>query len=393
MNKPLAGVKVLDLSAVISGPLATSILCDQGADVIKIEAPGGDLVRKIGPVKNGVGAAFVSINRGKRGMTLDLKQAVAREVVLQLAAQSDVVIENARPGVMDRLGLGARILCELNPRLIHLSISGYGPTGPMAGVRTYDAVIQAASGMCASHPNPDTGEPMQLTTYVCDKVTALTAAQAISSALYAREKTGKGQSIQLSMLDAALAFHFHDAFFNHVYMGEDAPIAMEVGVGARLLKTQNGYLAVMTPQQAEFAGLCRSVGRADLIDDPRFVTLADRGKHRVELYAELNLATTTLDTDELFAALLKADVPAGRVNQRAEVLTDPQVVHNDSIVEIDHGELGRVRLARGAARFGNEPPPIPGPAAMLGEHTVEVLRELGLDEGKISALFASGAAS
>ena len=203
---PLAGIKVIDLLAVVSGPMAAGLLADQGAEVIKVEPRQGDLTRLIGPAKGDISAIFAAINRGKRSIVLDLKQAAACAVLHDLLGDADVVIENFRPGAMARLGFGYEAVAAVNPRIVYLSISGFGQTGPNAQVRVYDPVIQAASGMADAHPNPADGEPQLLQTLVCDKVTALTASQAITAALFARERSGHGQKIELSMLDAAVAF-------------------------------------------------------------------------------------------------------------------------------------------------------------------------------------------
>ena len=206
MRAPLHGIRIIDLSAVVSGPMATGILADQGADVIKIEPPKGDLTRVIGPAQGDISALFASINRGKRSLVLDLKHPAGKAILRELLAGADALVENFRPGALDRLGFSFEVLQQINPRLVCLSIAGFGHSGPMAGYRVYDPVIQAVSGFADAHPDPDTGEPRLLQTLLCDKVTALTAAQALTAALLARGPEGRGQRIELSMLDAALAF-------------------------------------------------------------------------------------------------------------------------------------------------------------------------------------------
>ena len=195
MAGPLEGIRIVDLSQVVSGPMAAGWLADQGADVIKVEGPGGDPVRGLGPVKGDLSSAFIALNRGKRSLTLDLKDEAAKPVLAELIRRADVLVQNFRPGVIEKLGFGWEAARTLNPRLIYCSISGYGPTGPYSGLRAYDPMIQASSGICASQLGPD-GEPQLVQTLVCVTITGLMAAQAISAALYAREKTGEGQCSQ-----------------------------------------------------------------------------------------------------------------------------------------------------------------------------------------------------
>jgi crotonobetainyl-CoA:carnitine CoA-transferase CaiB-like acyl-CoA transferase len=389
---PLQGIRVLDLSAVISGPMATALLADQGAEVIKVEPPAGDQCRRIGPAQGDLSAMFISVNRGKRSIVLDLKRPQHVDVVHALARRADVLVENFRPGAMQRLGLGAEALCAANPRLVYASISGFGPNGPYADARVYDAVIQAVSGVSASHPNPLSGEPSVLATTVCDKLTALNAAQAICAALLARERNGKGTRVQLSMLDAALSFQWPDAMNNLSFVSKPPRAFPEFGVRQRAYKTRDGHVATMTPQQSEFAALCRGLDHPELADDPRFAS-GDARRHNVaELVPLLESLIAEHDTDELVDRLRAAGVPIGRVNLRHEVLSDAQVLHNQALVEVDHGDAGTVRLARPAARFGLGAgvAPVPGVAPHLGQHGREVLEELGYDTARIDGLLAAG---
>jgi crotonobetainyl-CoA:carnitine CoA-transferase CaiB-like acyl-CoA transferase len=274
---------------------------------------------------------------------------------------------------------------------VFASITGFGPTGPYADGRVYDAVVQAVSGISASHPNQASGEPTLLATTVCDKLSALTAAQAICAALFARERSGRGTMLALAMLDAALAFQWPDAMYNHVFVSEPLPPYPEFGVQQRPYRTHDGHVAAMTPQPDEFAALCRGLGRPDLATDPRFAQIDARRRHAAELVAVLQTLVAAHRTDELVGTLRAAGVPIGRVNQRHEVLDDPQVQHNAALVTIDHGDAGTVRLARAAARFGDDKGPTRmRPAPHLGEHGRELLQELGFTAERIDTLLAPG---
>jgi crotonobetainyl-CoA:carnitine CoA-transferase CaiB-like acyl-CoA transferase len=390
MNQPLQNLHILDLSTVISGPMATALLADQGAAVIKVESPEGDTCRMIGPAKGDLSAIYIAANRGKRSIALDLKTPGSRQVLQALVRRADVVVSNFRPGVMDRLGLDDASLIGLNPSLIRLSISGYGADGPAAGDKVYDAVIQAVAGVAASHRDQHTGSPGLVATLLCDKLTAITAAQAVSAALFARERDGRGRRIEVSMLDAMLAFQWPDAMYNHVFIDEPPPPFPEMGATQKPWKTADGFVATMAPQQAEFIGQCRALGRPDIADDPRFATLRLRNQHARELRALLEPLMAGFGNDELQTAFRHHGAPLGRVNERADVLVDAQVVHSGSLVEIDHGELGRVRLARAAARFDGQAPPPPKGAAHIGEHGQAVLEELGFDAEQIAQWVRAG---
>ena len=387
---PLAGVRIVDLSGVFSGPMATALLCDQGAEVIKVEPLEGDTSRKVGPAKGDLSAPFITVNRGKRSIALDLKRPEATEILAALVRSADVLVNNFRPGVMQRLGLDSARLQALNPRLVRLSITGFGPDGPRAEDRAYDAVIQAVAGVSASHPDKHTGHPALIATTLCDKLTALTAAQAVTAALFGRERDGQGRHVEVSMLDATLAFQWIDAMYNHVFM-DDAPQGFpEMGMTLKPYATLDGFVATMSPQQSEFLGLCRALGRPDIAQDPRFATLQSRSRHPRELRALIEPLMAAQSTDAIEAAGRHEGAPLGRINSRSEVLTDPQVLHNAALVELDHGTVGRVRLARAAALVDGQALGPHRPAPHLGEHGLSVLQELGFDTTQIEQWQASG---
>jgi crotonobetainyl-CoA:carnitine CoA-transferase CaiB-like acyl-CoA transferase len=390
MNPPLQDVRILDLSTVISGPMAVALLADQGASVIKVESLEGDTCRLIGPAKGDLSAIYIAANRGKRSIALDLKAAASRPVLQALIRRADVVVNNFRPGVMARLGLDDAALVALNPGLVRLSISGYGDSGPAAGDKVYDAVIQAVAGVAASHRDQASGLPGLVSSLLCDKLTALTAAQAVTAALFARQRDGCGRRVEVSMLDATLAFQWPDMMYNHVFVDEPPPLFPELGATQKPWRTADGMVATMAPQQAEFQAQCRALGQPQIADDPRFATLRLRNRHAAELRALLEPLMAQFTNDELQAAFRAHGAPLGRVNERGAVVDDPQVRHSQALVEIDHGTLGRVRLARSASRFDGRALPPAGQAPHHGEHGREVLTELGLDAAQIDALQAAG---
>jgi crotonobetainyl-CoA:carnitine CoA-transferase CaiB-like acyl-CoA transferase len=377
MPGPLEGVRVLDLSQVISGPMAATWLADQGADVIKVEDAGmGDFARYLGPRKADISAMFLTANRGKRSISLNLKSPDDQAVLWALIEKADVLIQNFRPGAIERLGFGPEPARARNPRLIYCSISGYGPTGPFAGARVYDPIIQASSGFAATQADPATGEPQLIRTLVCDKLTALTAAQAITAALFAREKSGEGQFVEIAMLDAAIAFLWPEGMYNHTFLEDPPPPSPDFGAFYRLWKSRDGYFAVAGVQDAEFKALARGLGRPDLAEDERFSTLQGRMVNGAQFMQEMGAAIASRTNAELVPQLLAEDAPAARVNTREDLKTDPQVIENGAIVETDHADLGRIQGPRHPARFHGTPVGPPGLAPHLGEHTAAIKGEL-----------------
>lgn len=392
MTAPLQGIRIVDLSAVFSGPMATALLGDQGAEVIKVESPEGDTTRFIGPAKGDLAASYIAANRGKRNLALDLKSPDAIAVLHGLLAGADVLVENFRPGVMARLGLADTDLATRYPGLIRVSITGFGPDGPRGEDKAYDAVIQALGGLACSQRDPATGAPVIMASTVSDKVTALTAAQAITAALFARERNGgRGSRVEVAMLDATVAFQWPDAMYNHVWV-DDAPAPFpEFGATQRPWRTADGWVATMVPQQAEFQGLCNALGHPEITQDPRFASQVARYRHGPEVRALLEPLMARFDSATLEARFRAHGAALGRVNERPDLLADPQVLHNGCAVLVANGDGDRVRVARSAARFDGEVQAPTRGAARLGEHSTEVLQELGFDPERIAALVASGA--
>ncbi len=361
MTGPLAGVRILDFSAVISGPMAAGWLCDQGADVTKIESPSRDPIRRFGPWAGDVSSAYLAVNRGKRHLTLDLKDPKAASILDALVAEADVLVENFRPGVMDKLELGWERLRTINPRLVYCSITGYGPDGPYAGLRAYDPMVQASSGLAASQAGPD-GEPQLIRSLIIDKVTALTAAQAITAALFARERTGEGQRVEIAMLDAALAFNWPDVMFNYGFAEDQAPPSPPYGKFSRLWRTKDSkWVSLASFQDHELAAVCAAINRPDIAVDPRFSTGRERAKNIAAFGPTLAAAIAAVTADEFMAGCLAHGAGGAKVCTLDEIIDHPQVRHNRGVAEVDQPGVGRMRTARHPARFSGTPVADPKP--------------------------------
>jgi crotonobetainyl-CoA:carnitine CoA-transferase CaiB-like acyl-CoA transferase len=391
MPGPLAGIRVLDLTSVVSGPLATMFLADQGAEVIKIEPLGGDITRRSRQSISASGefsALFISSNRGKRSLALDLKRPEAAEIMRRLIASSDVLVQNFRPGTMERLGFGELALRELNPRLIYVSISGVGESGPYAKKRVYDPIIQGLSGFADIQSDPQTRRPRMIRTIVADKTTAIFAAQAIAAALFARERTGQGQHVRLAMLDTMIAYLWPEAMTQYTVVGRETTTADPTARPDLIFETADGYITVGTISDSEWQGFCAASGRPGLADDPRFNTPGGRAVNateRILLMAEIIKERPTADWLQLLDA---NDVPSAPVLRRNEVIANEQVQARELIVELDHPDIGRVRQPVPAARFDRTPARIPRPAPRIGEHSAAILVELGLQAAEIEQLAA-----
>lgn len=384
---PLQGVKVVDLSAVVSGPMATQILADQGADVIKVEPIGiGDVARYLGPTSGGISSMFATTNRNKRSLALNLKDKRGLEIVTALARGADVFVQNFRPGAIGRMGLGYDTLKAVNPGLVYISMSGFGQTGPYAKRRVYDPVVQVVSGFADAQADSKTGEPRLIQQIVCDKVTALTAAQAITAALFAKSRSGQGQHIALNMLDAVIAFLWSDAFYNDIFLAKDARDAPDLSQFYAIYPTKDGYITTIALSDDEFGDLMRALGRNDVAANPLYKTVFDRLQHAGELRAIIAAEFAKWTNAELLPILNKEDVPHAPVNRRSEVAGDPQVQHNATLIDLTHPKAGPLRDARPAPEFASTPASIRSPAPMLGEHTDAILRELGRTDADIASL-------
>jgi len=393
MPGPLAGIRVVDVSQILSGPFACMILADQGAEVVKVESPGiGDPMR-IGPYRRAGRASFyVNANRGKRGIVLDLAKERGREALLRLVDRADVFVQNWRPGAAERLGLGEGALRARNPELIYVSISGYGDSGPSRDRRVHDPVIQGLTGHVGVQKNPDVPIPDLVRNVVADKASAWTAAQAITAALVARARGAGGQHVSGPMIDASLYFFWPDGMMKHTWIGESelqGPVLYDL---YRLWETADGHLIYFTATDSEFHGLFRALAHPEWVTDPRFATIPARAQaeNREALGALLLEEIRKWKTKELIERMAAEQVPVGPVYTLDEMLLDPQLLHNGSFFESEHPEAGRMREARPPARFSKTPQQPGALAPAHGEHTEAVLRELGYDAAALARLRAEG---
>ena len=391
MAGPLHGVRVVDFTAMLSGPMAGAILADQGAEVIKVESPRGDEVRKMGRQRNGLTPGFFACNRGKRSLCLDLKHPEGLEAARALIASADVVMQNFRPGAMERLGLGAAGLLEAHPGLVYLSISGFGEKGPYSHQRVYDPIIQALTGATDIQADRETGRPKMFRVVVADKVTALTAAQAVTAALFARERTGRGQHIRLAMLDALISFFWPEGMGGLVFVGDEVDVTKFQGTMDLIYETANGFITAGAVTDAEWRGMCSALNKQEWVDDPRFKTTAMRMRN-VEERKRLTAAEIgKWDREEILSRLNAEDVPSAPLLTRLELLDHEQVVANDIVGIYEFEGHGRIRLARPPARFGDTPAGIDAPAPRLGEHSEATLKDIGYSDAAIRNLVEQGA--
>lgn len=387
--RPLEGIRVVDLTANMTGPMATLVLADQGADVVKIEPPQGDVVRRVGPGANGTSAYFANLNRGKRSVVVDLSSAEGIELVRSLADGADVFVENFRPGVAARLGLGATELQARNNRLVYASISGFGPEGPMSAAPAYDHIVQALSGIAARQA-PRGGAPALVRHGVVDKATGLTAAQAITAALLARERgAGPAAVLDIAMLDVALSFLWPDGMMTETCLD---PVSDTPGISQtfRTTATADGFVALITVTDEQFRNLLRAVEREDLLDE-RVARVEERGRHGGAVMREVGTILAAMSTVEVVERLGRHDVPCAPVVALPDVVNQEIVRARGSVAEVDDPLLGRIVQPISPTRLAGEPGDATLPLApALGADTDEVLAEAGLDARRVAELRAGG---
>ena len=392
MSGPLNGIRIIEVTSMLTGPWATSILGDQGADVIKVEVPGvGDHTRSAGADRGGLPVNFLNINRSKRSLTLNLKNQQGVSVLKRLAATADVFVQNFRPGVVERLGIGEPDIRKVSPKVIYMSMSGWGEHGPLAQKPVYDPVIQALSGLTTIQAGSDDARPRLIRTILPDKLTAVVASQAITAALLTRERTGKGQHVRLSMLDAVLNFLWASDMGGQTYV--DDPVSNQAAASFidLIYETKDGYMTVSTMGNKEWLALSRAFERPDLLKDPRFKTPQLRDRNVNERLALVQAELKTKTTAKWLEIFEKEEVPAAPALTRQEMIEHPQVTASEILVEYDHPVAGRLRQTRTAARFEGTPPGPPQGAPRLGEHNTQILMELGLSEDEIIKLSETGA--
>lgn len=364
MSAPLSTITVLDLTTVVAGPLATSLLAQQGARVIKVEPASGDTARTLGPQRQRLSGSFLMLNAGKESVVLDLAGPTGLAALFDLAEQADVLMHNYRPGVMEKLGVTLDALRARRPDIIVARISGFGDSGPMAGDRAYDPVIQAEGGMAGRN---DEGEPRLALQYLCDKVTGLYAAQAVTAALAGRAMDRRAREVDVSMLETAAAFMAIDIHSGLAFLEPASPMP-NVAAIYRPWRTADGWAVVIMLTNAEFAAFSRALDLPDLLDDARFADMPSRFAHWEALRAAAGPAVEAIASDALIDALRREGVPCGRVNDGEALREHPQLAATGFWREQDHPVAGRLRLPSPVARFDGERLDL-SPAPTLGQHT------------------------
>ena len=391
MSGPLSGIKIIDLSSVISGPVATVLLADQGANVIKVEAPQGDIIRRMGLGKNNLSPGFVSANRGKRSICIDLKEPAGVAIVKKLIADADVFIQNFRPGAIERMGLSYDVMSVLNPRLLYVSVSGFGETGPYAHKRVYDPVIQALTGLPDVQADSATSRPKMVRTIIPDKVSALTTAQAITAGLLERERgSGEGQHIKVAMIDATISFLWPEALGGLTMVGGEKNVRRGQLAQDLIFETKDGYITCGAVSDSEWKGMCAALEQPHWLDDERFSTPMGRvanAKERIDSMGDVLKSRTSADWLERLDA---NDVPCAPVLSRPEILENEQVKANKLISQYEHPGLGQIRQPRPGAKFSRSDMRKEPIAPALGQHSEEILRDLGLSGAEIRELVDKG---
>jgi crotonobetainyl-CoA:carnitine CoA-transferase CaiB-like acyl-CoA transferase len=393
MAGPLSGIRVLDLTSVVAGPLATQMLGDMGADVIKIESPEGDAPRHTGPTRSpAMAALFMGLNRSKRSLVLDLKNDGAKDAMWRLIAGADVLVHSMRPQKIEKLGFGHQTVCARNPRLVYAALHGYRSGGPYSGQPAYDDVIQGQSGIAALMSEV-AGEPRYAPMILADKTCALSIANAVSVALFARERSGRGQFVEIPMFESMVSFVLGEHLFGHNFVPPLAPLGYTRVLASwrRPYKTKDGYLCMMAYTQVHWRKFWTMVRKPDLHSDPRFDSIASRAHNVVALYELAGGCIAGKTTGEWLALLRELEIPAARMSSLDDVMADPQLAATGFFKRATHPTEGEILFTDLPVRFSDTVTSTERLQPRLGEHSYEVLREAGLTENEIEALAASGA--
>lgn len=392
--QPLAGIKVMEFSTMITASFAAMMMAEQGAEVIKVEPVElGDPMRYLGSSKGGISGLFANCNRGKRSLRVDIKSDSGKDIIKQLAADTDVVLCNFRPGVMDSLGLDSDTLRAINPRLIYASINGFGNAGPDSDKPAYDPVIQAQAGFAAVQGEGSDG-PQFVRSLVCDKITAYTACQAVTAALYARERSGEGQHIDLSMMDAGMYFLFPDGFMHRTLLDDDVEHAQPLSqILYELTVTKDGAITLSAANEAQQVGLLTAIDQLHLFADERFNSMEKIIANIDALREIMREEMGKFTTDELLQRLADNDVPAARCLDYEDVWAHPQYAANESLDTAEHPVMGNMRRVKPPAKFGGQRLEPAAHTAAHGEHTEDILSELGFSAEEVAALMDNKIAS
>lgn len=392
---PLHGYRVLDLSAVVLGPYATQVLGDMGAEVLKVEPPEGDVLRDVGPCRSpGMSPLHLTLGRNKRSVVLDLKRPPARAALLRLVARADVFLHSMRPRAIARLGLAYEDLIQVRPDLVYCGVRGFGADGPYGERPAYDDLIQGMCGLADLMSRTDGGPRRYAPTILADKTTGLFAASAVLAALLHRERTGHGQAIEVPMFETMVSYLLVEHLWKRSHDPEHGALGYPrmLAPSRRPYRTRDGHVSVIAYTNRHWRAFFALAGRPELIDDPRYATIAARAENVAELYATMEEAMTRRNSAEWLALLEEAEVPAGPVNALEDLFDDPHLAHRKLFQPFEHPSEGGTLQVRPPLGFSRSPATVYRHAPRLGEHTVEALREAGVDASRIDALLRDGAA-